>query len=62
MNYETVLRDLKPGFHLQRTERLQHQKYSDYVVEQWSIALIALFWLEIGRSRGRIIGFMKTML
>ena len=34
MNYETVPRDLKPGFPLQRTERPQHQKYSDYVVEQ----------------------------
>ena len=44
---------LKPGCHLQQTERPQHQKQSDYVVEQSSIALIALFWLEIGLRCGR---------
>ena len=44
---------LKPGFHLQQTPRLRHQKQSDYVVEQLSFPLIALFWLKIGRCRGR---------
>ena len=29
------------------------QKQSDYMVEQSSFTLIALFWLEIGRCRGR---------
>ena len=29
------------------------QTQSDYVVEQSSFTLIALFWLEIGRCRGR---------
>ena len=29
------------------------QKQSDYKVEQSSFNLIALFWLEIGRCRGR---------
>ena len=29
------------------------QQQSDYKVEQPSFTLIALFWLEIGRCRGR---------
>ena len=29
------------------------QKESDYVIEQSSFLLIALFWLKIGRCRGR---------
>ena len=33
--------------------RPRAQKQSDYKVEQSSFTLIALFWLEIGRCRGR---------
>ena len=44
---------VKPGFHLQQTPRPRHKKQSDYVVEQSSFPLIALFWLKIGRCRGR---------
>ena len=44
---------VKPGFHLQQTPRPRHKTQSDYVVEQSSFTLIALFWLEIGRCRGR---------
>ena len=42
-----------PGFHLQQTPRPRHKTQSDYVLEQSSFTLIALFWLEIGRCRGR---------
>ena len=48
-DFETV----RPGFHLQQTPRPRHKKQSDYVVEQSSLPLIALFWLKIGRCRGR---------
>ena len=44
---------LKPGFHLQQTPRPRHKKQSDYVVKQSSFPLIALFWVKIGRCRGR---------
>ena len=44
---------VKPGFHLQQTPRPRHKKQSDYVIEQSSFPLIALFWLRIGRCRGR---------
>ena len=44
---------LKPGFHLQQTPRPRHKTQSDYVIERSSFALIALFWLEIGRCCGR---------
>ena len=50
-NYSRSL--IKPGFHLQQTPRPRHKKQSDYVVEQSSLPLIALFWLKIGRCRGR---------
>ena len=43
----------KSGFHLQQTQRPRRKKQSDYVVEQSSFPLIALFWLKIGRCRGR---------
>ena len=46
-------RAIKPGFHLQQTPRPQHKKQSDYVVEQSFLPPIALFWLKIGRCRGR---------
>ena len=42
-----------PGFHLQQTPQPRHKKQSDYVVEQSSFPLIALFLLKIGRCRGR---------
>ena len=45
--------DFKPGFHLQQTPRPRHKKQSGYVVEQSSFPLLALFWLKIGRCRGR---------
>ena len=41
------------GCHLQQTPRPRHKKQSDCVVEQSSFPLIALFWLKIGRCRGR---------
>ena len=44
---------VKPGFHLQQTPRPRHKKQSDYVLEQSSFPLIALFWLKIGRCCGR---------
>ena len=44
---------IKPGFHLQQTPPPRCKKQSDYVVEQSSFPLIALFWLKIGRCRGR---------
>ena len=44
---------VKPGFHLQQKPRPRHKKQSDYVVEQSSFPLIALFWLKNGRCRGR---------
>ena len=44
---------LKPGFHYTTNATTTTQKQSDYKVEQSSIRLIALFWLEIGRCRGR---------
>ena len=44
---------LKPGFHLHQTPRPRHKTQSDYVIEQSSFTLIALFWLEIGLCRGR---------
>ena len=47
------MNSLKPGFHLQQTPRPRHKKQSDYVVEQSSFTVIALFYLKIGRCRGR---------
>ena len=44
---------IKPGFHLQQTPRPRHKRQSDYLVEQSSFPLIALFGLKIGRCRGR---------
>ena len=44
---------LIPGFHLPQTPRPRHKKQSDYMVEQSSFPLIALFWLINGRCRGR---------
>ena len=44
---------IKPGFHLQQTPRPRHKKQSDYVVEQSSFPLTALFWLKISRCRSR---------
>ena len=44
---------LKPGFHLLQTLRPRHKKQNDYVLEQPSFTLIALFWLKIGRCRCR---------
>ena len=38
-----VLMDVKPGFHLQQTLQPRHKKQSDYVVDQSSFPLIALF-------------------
>ena len=43
----------KPGFHYTANATTTTQKQSDYKVEQSSFTLIALFWLEIGRCRGR---------
>ena len=43
----------KPGFHLQQTPRPRHKNKAINVVEQSSLPLIALFWLKIGRYRGR---------
>ena len=42
-----------PGFHYTANATTTTQKQSDYKVEQSSFTLIALFWLEIGRCRGR---------
>ena len=44
---------MKPGFHLQQTPWPRHKKQSYYVLELSSLPLIALFWLKIGRCRGR---------
>ena len=44
---------LKPGFHYTTNATTTTQKQSDYKVEQSSFTLIALFWLENGRCRGR---------
>ena len=44
---------LKPGFHYTANATTTTQKQSDYKVEQSSFTLIALFWLKIGRCRGR---------
>ena len=44
---------MKPGFHYTANATTTTQKQSDYKVEQSSFTLIALFWLEIGRCRGR---------
>ena len=52
-NLFCYLNIVKPGFHLQQTPRPRHKKHSDYVVEQSSFPLIALFWLKIGGCRGR---------
>ena len=43
---------IKPGFHLQQTLRPPH-KQSDYVIEQSSFPLIALFRPKIGPFGGR---------
>ena len=43
----------KPGFHLQQTSRPRHKKQSDYLDEQSSFPLIALFWSKIDHCRGR---------
>ena len=51
--FSLVIFIIRPGFHLQQTPRPRHKKQSDYVVEQPSLPLIALFWLKIGRCRGR---------
>ena len=40
-------------FHLQQTPQPRHKKQRDYVVEQSSFPLIALFWLKIAPCRGR---------
>ena len=48
-----LLHILKPGFNLQQTPRPRHKTQSDYVIERSSFTLIALFWFEIGRCRGR---------
>ena len=44
---------LKPGFHYTTNATTTTQKQSDYKVDKSSFTLIALFWLEIGRCRGR---------
>ena len=44
---------IKPGFHYTANPTTTTQKQSDYKVEQSSFTLIALFWLGIGRCRGR---------
>ena len=44
---------LKPDFHYTANATTTTQKRSDYKVEQSSFTLIALFWVEIGRCRGR---------
>ena len=47
------IESFKPGFHSKPTPRPRHKKQSDYVVGKSSLPLIALFWLKIGRCRGR---------
>ena len=44
---------LKPGFHYTANATTTTQEQSDYKVEQSPFTLIALFWFEIGRCRGR---------
>ena len=44
---------IRPGFHCTANATTTTQKQSDYTVGQSSFTLIALFWLEIGRCRGR---------
>ena len=44
---------IRPGFDLQQSPRPRHKKQKDYVLEQSSFPLIALFWLKLGRCRGR---------
>ena len=44
---------LRPGIQCTTNATTTTQKQSDYKVEQSSFMLIALFWLEIGRCRGR---------
>ena len=44
---------IRPGFHYTTNATTTTQKQSDYKVEQSSFTLIALFWLKIGRCRGR---------
>ena len=44
---------LKPGFHYTANATTTTEKQSDHKVEQSSFTLITLFWLEIGRCRGR---------
>ena len=51
IDYEPM--SLRPGFHYTTNATTTTQKQSDYEVEQSSFTLIALFWLEIGRCRGR---------
>ena len=48
-----VVIGFKPGLHYTGNATTTTQKQSDYKVEQSSFTLIALFWLEIGRCRGR---------
>ena len=43
----------KAWFPLHDNATTTTQKQSDYKVEQSSFTLIALFWLKIGRCRGR---------
>ena len=49
----SVVWEVKPGFHYTASDTTTTQKQSDYKVEQSSFTLIALFWFEIGRCRGR---------
>ena len=53
MNILSISFSLKHGFLLQQTPRPQHKKQSDYVLEQSSFPIIALFCLKIGCCRGR---------
>ena len=49
---ETLI-TVKPGFHYTANATTTTQKQSDYKAEQSSFTLISLFWLEMGRCRGR---------
>ena len=51
-----TLTTFRPGFHLQQTPRSRHKKQNNYMVEQSSFPLIALFWLKIGRCRNWLHG------
>ena len=44
---------INPGFHYTENAKTITRKQNDYKVEQSSFTLIALFWLEISRCRGR---------